>query len=63
LLLERFIQQFVPMVAKKHKQFGPPNAFDDLFLLLGEFHWGLPKRWLHLSSPGTLCFLELTVFG
>ena len=33
-LLECLIQQFVPMMAQKHKQFGSSYPFHNLFLLL-----------------------------
>ena len=39
------------MMAQKHKQLGSPYSLHDLFLLLGEIHWWLPKRWLHISFP------------
>jgi hypothetical protein len=32
--LEYFIEQFVSMLAEKHKQLGLPDAAQDLFLLL-----------------------------
>jgi hypothetical protein len=49
-LLELLIQQFVPMMAKKHKQFRSPYPYHDLLLLFGEFHRGRPKRCLHVCS-------------
>jgi hypothetical protein len=41
-LLERLIQEFVPMGAKKDKQFGSSYPFHDPLLLLGKLHWRLP---------------------
>jgi hypothetical protein len=55
-LLERLIQQLLPMVAKKHKQLGSLNPLDDLFLLFRKFHRGLPERWLHLSFAFLVAF-------
>lgn len=37
LLLKGFIEQFVPAMAQKHKQFGSPYPLHDLFFLLGKY--------------------------
>jgi hypothetical protein len=55
-LLECLIQQFVPMVAKKHKQFCSPYPFHDLFLLLGNLHRRVPWQWLHLFLAFLVAF-------
>ena len=34
LLLKRFVKQFMPVLAQKHKQFGFPNLFHNLLFLL-----------------------------
>jgi len=33
-LLKRFVEQFVPMLSQKHKQFRFPNPFHNLLFLL-----------------------------
>src|SRR6266568_5119647 len=58
---ERLIQQLMPMVTQEHKQFGFPYSPHDVFLLLGEFHGGLPMHWLHLFSTFLVAFRFLGI--
>ncbi len=51
LFLERFIEQFVAMLAQKHKQFRFAYSFHNLFLLGRKLKRWLPNRWSHASSP------------
>jgi hypothetical protein len=45
------------VVAPPPKQFSSPYPFHDLFLLFGEFHGGLPKRWSHALPAFRMRFL------
>src|SRR5262249_4658363 len=58
-LLERFIEQFVPMVAQKHKEFRASYPCHNLLFLCRKFDFRLPKRWLHRCSPQISCRLLL----
>ena len=51
LLLHRFVQQFVPMLSQKHKQFGFAYLFHNLLFLLASLDWELPHLWLHALPP------------
>jgi hypothetical protein len=51
-LLEWFIEQGMPVMAQKHKEFRMSYARHKLLFLCGKVRWWLPKWWLHGRSPG-----------
>jgi hypothetical protein len=48
---KRFIQQFVPRLSQKDKQFGFANPLHNLLFLLAQLHRGVPDPWLHALPP------------
>src|SRR5215469_2230872 len=52
-LLERLIEQGMPMIAQEHKQFSSPYLLDNLFFLPRKCDRWMPMERLHLFSP---CF-------